>query len=173
MDLKAQIKGRRIDGGGRSSLPEIRLGLFQYFVDVWGVLKVRLPIKLFLFKARKLYNIYIQCYKESNDTPKRLLFTQRWLKRWCREFGISYGKLNIRYFINAQERKQHIISFLKNVCSVRYYLEEKLNEQVIYNADEMPLHRNEAHAAKTLNYYGKIFSSYVIYFEPFFYADLL
>ena len=83
------LKKFRTTGGGRKSqAPEVREALFQWFIDVRTSLKARLPKSLFLLKAKKFYDDWLQ---QHLDTPEeqKLQFSNQWVKGWELEYGVS------------------------------------------------------------------------------------
>ena len=99
--------------GRKSKAPEVRNALFQWFVDVYGSLKGRLPLKMFRSKAQSLHEEWIQDQDEETKAKDSLKFTRPWIKAWCREFNVSLLKPNKRFQINQQDRVLRITEFLK------------------------------------------------------------
>ena len=90
--------------GPRQRAPEVRFGLFEYFVDIRNSLKGRLPKKLFLAKARIIYEAWVQrMEKEGKEIGKPLTFTRCWLQGWCNEFNITSKHPNKRMKLKAVE----------------------------------------------------------------------
>ena len=90
----AALKRFRTTGGGRKSrAPEVRETLFQWFIDVRTSLKARLPKSLFLLKAKKFYDDWLQ---QHPDTPeeKKFNFQTNGLKagNWNMEFRYENQK---------------------------------------------------------------------------------
>lgn len=61
-ESEADISKKRFrsDGGGRKQQAlEVREAAFQWFVDVRGSLKARLPLKMFKAKCQELYDTWL------------------------------------------------------------------------------------------------------------------
>ena len=71
-------------------------------------------------------------------------------------------KPNKRFSIKTEARKKRIMSFIKNIWTVRHAF-IKLNRVYpeIIMSDEMPLHHNESSEQKTLSFKGASQSMYV------------
>ena len=133
---------------------EVRQALFTWFVDVREPLKGRLPRTMFKLKANELHDEWLR----ENPTPEseRLKFGNQWIKMWGKEYGISLRKPNKRYSIKKKDLIERLQDYLKNVWSIwRYFIEKYGVDLPIINGDQMPLHRNESSAQKTLNFKGE------------------
>ena len=153
----------RVAGAGPpTKAVEVRNSLFEYFIDVRTALKGRLPKKLFLAKAKELLQSYNEERRKRREDPETILFSNRWLKGWCKQFHVSMKRPNKRFSITQEKRKRRIISFLKNIWTARYFFEKKYGvNPAILSADQMPLHRNESSSAKTMNFVGQNQSTFV------------
>lgn len=153
----------RIKGAGPPTRAiEVRKCLFDYFIDVRCCLKGRLPRKLLIAKVYEIYQLYCELKEKAGETPDVLKFTDCWVSGWCKEYGVSLKSPNKRFSIPQDARKRRIIQFLKNVWTVRYFwLKNYKREPNIISADQMPLHRNESSAQKTMNFSGRNMSVYV------------
>ena len=57
-------KRKRLDGGGRKpKVPEIRIAMFQWFIDVRTALKGRISLKFFQWTSKQLHQAHLE-YKE-------------------------------------------------------------------------------------------------------------
>ena len=143
-------KKKRAFGGGRKvKAPEVREGLFAWFVDVRSSFRGRIPKSTFKMKAHQLNDAYCN----ANDIPSdaQLKFGNQWLKGQEEEYGVSLRKPNKRYSIKKEDLVERLEDYLKNVWSVRIYFIEKYKvDPPIINGDQMPLHRNEVAEQKTL-----------------------
>jgi hypothetical protein len=108
----------RKSGAGRKSVaPEIREVMFEWFVDVRGTLKGRLPRKIFRLKCLEFYNQWMQL---QNNPPERpLAFSNRWIASWMQEYHVSLNKPNKRFALQQDERKLRIVELLKNIWRIR------------------------------------------------------
>ena len=66
---------------------------------------------------------------------------------------INLRRPNKRYSIKKEDLIERLQDYLKNVWSIRgYFIEKYRVDPPIINGDQMPLHRNESSAQKTLNF---------------------
>ena len=139
----------RLQGSGRKckNMP-VRLALFHWFIDVRTSLKGRLPVRIFVGKAKE---IWAQHTGSLNDFS----CSRNWIKGWCKEFNVSLKKPNKCYKVLHEVRKRRILQVLKNVWRVRWYFLQKFDmEPMILGSDQMPLHRNESSNEKTISFKG-------------------
>ena len=103
--------------------------LFQLFIDALAGLNSRLPKSLFVLKAKKVQEDWLQ---QHPDTPEEDKFR----------------------FSN-----QRVKDYLKNIWNLRYYFIKKFGvDPPVTNGDQIPLHRNDSSRQATLNFkYNKIF----------------
>ena len=80
---------------------DLRNELSQYFIDIRS-------------------SLYCKLQREQGQEAPKLTFSNRWLKDWCKEHQISMKKPNKRFFIKADVRKKRIMSFIKNIWTVRH-----------------------------------------------------
>ena len=153
----------RIQGAGApKKFPSVRKELFEFFIDIRSSLKARLPKKIFLAKARSIYENYCEWQRQEGIEPEKLSFSNRWLKEWCKEYQISMKKPNKRFSISAEARKKRVTDFLKNIWTVRHtFIKLYGVDPEIVMSDQMPLHRNESSGEKTLNFKGSSQTTYV------------
>ena len=144
----------RVAGGGRKPVaPEIREAAFQWFIDVRGGLKGRLPRKMFRMKCVELF----QTWGETQEQPcPTLEFSDRWIDSWMKEYRVSLNKPNKRFALSQTERVVRLLEFLKNIWRIRHYFNVRYGkEPVVINGDQMPLHRNETSSQKTMTLKGQ------------------
>ena len=94
-------KSRGAGAGRKVKAPEVRVALFHWFVDVRESLKGRLPRRLFKLKAQQLYADWLV----QNPVPenKKLKFSNKWIKLWENEYGVSLKRPNKRYSIKRED----------------------------------------------------------------------
>lgn len=96
-----------------------------------------------------------QCLKDGRAADT-ILFDTHWLKNWCKEYNVSLRVPNKHFKISAENRKERLTEFLKNVWRVRYFFHKKYGKEIpIWSSDQMPLHRNEQGQERTLNVTGQ------------------
>ena len=140
----------RAPGAGRKPVaPEIREAAFQWFLDIRGGLKGRLPRKIFRLKCLELF----EKWKEANaDIDATFQCSKKWVNDWMLEYRVSLKQPNKRFALSRDERIIRIEEFLKNVLRVRFFFNHHFKkEPTIINGDQMPLHRNESSGQKTLS----------------------
>ena len=145
----------RTYGGGRNfKLPPVRFAAFDWFVDHRHLLKCRLSRAVFRTVLDEVQENFIkQEVAEGKEAPEKIKFSNRWLKTWSKQFGISLKKPNKRYALSFDERKTRIIEMIKNVWRARLFFLKKFGkEPVIWGGDQMPLHRNEQTGQKTMSW---------------------
>ena len=126
-DVQEPSKKRfRESGGGRKcKAPEVREAMFEWFVNVRGVLKGRLPIKMFRSKCQQVYNEWLQ--QQPNPVPEedQLKFNKHWIQDWMDEYNVSLRKPNKKFAIKKEDRVIGIKDYLKNIWTVRKYFIDK------------------------------------------------
>ena len=73
----SKSKYRKEGGGRKVTTPKVREALFDWFVDVRGTLKARLPRKMFKAQCKILYNQWLA--QQPNEIPddKKIVFSNR------------------------------------------------------------------------------------------------
>lgn len=127
------------------TIPNVRQALFEWFVDIRGTLKARLPRKMFKVQCKLFYEQqWLAQQPEEVLEDKRINFFNSWIQNWMSEHGVSLRRPNKRF---------QIFEYLKNIWTVRKYFIDNFGvDPPVLNADQMPLHRNESHAQKNLNF---------------------
>ena len=112
-----------------------------------------MPRKLLIAKAEELYKDYTdQLLPEIVPESEKLRFSNKWVKGWMIEYGVSLRKPNKRFAIKNEDRIERLSEHIKNLLWVRkYFLDNFGYDPLIINGDQMPLHRNESSSQKTLN----------------------
>lgn len=143
---------RQPGGGRKPAAPEVREAMFEWFVNVRGALKARLPKSVFRAKCVELYDNYLHQLDQPVPQAQRLQFSNQWIRSWMEEYRISLRHPNKRFSISMAVRKERMVQFVKNILRVRIYFEKKLNikDVPVINGDQMPLHRNESSQRGTL-----------------------
>ena len=140
----------RAQGAGRKQkAPEVRISLFNWFIDVRETLKGRLPRRIFKIKANQLHEEWLT----QNPVPEneRLKFSNQWIKEWQQEYGISLRKPSKKYSIKKEDLVERLQDYLRNVWRVRrFFIEKYVIDPPVINGDQMPLHRNESSQQKTM-----------------------
>lgn len=142
-------KRYRVAGAGRKAVaPEVRQAAFQWFIDVRGGLKGRLPRKIFRLKCLELF----KRWNETNGSSTTFMCSDKWITDWMCEYRVSLKHPNKRFNLSNAERKVRIEEFLKNVLRVRHFFHARYKKDpIMINGDQMPLHRNESSGQKTLS----------------------
>ena len=71
-----------------------------------------------------------------------------------REYGVSLRHPNKRFQIKQADREERVFEYLKNIWTVRNFLDNFGLDPPVINGDQMPLHGNESSSQKTLNFTG-------------------
>ena len=125
--------------------PEVRFGLFQWFIDIRQNLKGRLPRKFLILKAQELYQEWLK--QNPVEESKTIQFSTRWVHSWMEDFGVSLRRSNKRYTISFEDRVQRLEEIVMIVLRVRnYYI--KLLEWIHLSAMATRCHciyLNQAH----------------------------
>ena len=111
-------------------------------------MKGRLLRRLFKLKAQQLYTEWLV----QNPIPEneKLKFSNKWIKSWENQYGVSLRRPNKRYSI----KKGLLIrlrDYLQNLWTVRRDFIKKYGvDPPIINGDQMPLHRNVSAQEKSM-----------------------
>jgi hypothetical protein len=107
---------------GRPALaPVLSELLFEWFVDIRGTVKGRLPVKAVLIKARQLVVEYFKTCVGKNEVPRLPAITKQWVYRWKRRHAVSFRKPNQRYKVSKQGIMFRLRVFWLNNIRVRYF----------------------------------------------------
>ena len=69
------------------------------------------------------------------------------------EYNVSLQKPNKRFAIGQNDRIVRITEYIMNIWRIRkWFIDNYGVEPVIINGDQMPLHRNESHHVKSMNF---------------------
>lgn len=79
---------RKVGGGRKKKAPEVREALYEWFIDVRGVLKARLPIRFLILKAKELHCAWLEQQPDPNDPNIQLKFSRHWVYDWMAEFQV-------------------------------------------------------------------------------------
>ena len=104
IDAGSKKKFRESGAGRKSQAVEVRQAAFEWFVDVRGSLKGRLPIKIFKAKCIELYQLWLEKQDEEIHVDKQLKFYTFWVKDWMKEYNVSLLKPNKRFAISQEDR---------------------------------------------------------------------
>ena len=150
-------KQRRAFGGGqKSTAPDVRVALYDWFIDIRGALKGRLPKKMFLAQCRNFYNSWLEQQNPSIPEEKQVKFSNNWITGWMKEYGVSLKAANKRFKIKQEDRVERIKEYIMNIWRVqKFFLDTYGVDPPVINGDQMPLHRNESASQKTLAFTGQ------------------
>ena len=68
-------KFRESGGGRKAQAIEVRQAMFEWFVNVRGSLKTRLPVKIFRSKCKEVYENWLKCQKKELKEEDKLKFS--------------------------------------------------------------------------------------------------
>ena len=80
----SKTKFRLLGAGPPKRSIEIRLALFDYFIDVRSSLKGWLPFFILKTKVQELYRNYCELKEKAGQKPEMLDVSDNWLRGWCR-----------------------------------------------------------------------------------------
>ena len=63
--------------------------MFEWFISVRGVLKGRLPKKLFRPKCQLVYSEWLKQQPEPISEEEQLKFSKLWIQDWIKEYDVS------------------------------------------------------------------------------------
>ena len=110
---------------------------------------------MFKTQCQVFYDKWLAQQPEEIPVEKRIVFSNRWIKNWMREYGVSLRHPNKRFQIKQADREERVFEYLKNIWTVRkFFLDNFGVDPPVINGDQMPLHRNEISSQKTLNFTG-------------------
>lgn len=155
INVQPSSKYRKPGAGRKTTIPDVREALFSWFIDIRSTLKARLPRKMFKTQCRVFYEQWLAQQPEEIPVEKRIVFSNRWIKNWMKEYGVSLRHPNKRFQIKQADREERVFDYLKNIWTVRkFFLDNFGVDPPVINGDQMPLHRNESSSQKTLNFTG-------------------
>ena len=124
--------------------------MFEWLINVRGVLKGRLPKKMFRTKCQQVYSEWLKQQPEPIPEEEQLKFSKHWIQDWMKEYNVSLRKPNKRFAIKNEDRIIRIKDYVQNIWTVRKYILDTYGvDPPIINGDRMPLHRNESAGQKT------------------------
>ena len=145
-DIMPTKKARAQCAGCKQKANEVRLSLFNWFIDINETLKGRLPRRIFKMRANQLYEEWLTQNPLAEN--EGLKFSNQWVKEWKQEYGISLREPNKKYSIKKEDLVQRLQDYLKNVWRVRFFIEKYGFDPPVINGDQMALHRNEGSQQK-------------------------
>ena len=89
-------KYRQPGGGRKVAVPEVRKALCDWFIDMRGTLKARLPKSMFKAQATLLYNQWLAQQPEASNADERIVFSNRWMNNSMTDYNVSLRKPNKR-----------------------------------------------------------------------------
>ena len=93
VEVNSKKKFREPGAGLKPAAPEVQQALFEWFVNVRGTLKARLPRRLFKLKC-ELNEKWMQTQAKEISEENKIRFSDHWLSDWCKEYGVSLNKPN-------------------------------------------------------------------------------
>ena len=101
--------------------PEVREAMFEWFINVRGVLKGRLSKKMFRTKCQQVYLKWLKQQPEPipKEEEEELKFSKHWIQNWMKEYNVSLRKLNKRFPIKNEDRIIRIKDYVQNIWTVR------------------------------------------------------
>ena len=75
----SKLQYRKPGAGRKATIPDVREALFEWFIDVRGTLKARLPRKMFKTQCKLFYEQWLAQQPEEIREEKRIVFSNRWV----------------------------------------------------------------------------------------------
>ena len=123
--------------------------MFEWFINVRGVLKGRLPKKMFRTKCQQFYSEWLKQQSDPIPEEEQLKFSKHWIQDWMKEYNVSLRKPNKRFAMKNEDRIIRIKDYLQNIWTVRkYFLNSYGVDPPIINGDQMSLKGMKAQVKK-------------------------
>ena len=94
---------RESGGGKKCKAPQVRETMFKWFINVRGVSKGRLPIKMFRSKCQQVYDEWLKQQPKPVSEQDQLNFSKHWIQDWMKEYNVSLRKPNKKYGIKKKD----------------------------------------------------------------------
>ena len=75
----SKSKYRQTGGGRKLTTPDVRQVLFQWFLDIRGTLKARLPRKIFTTQCKFFYEQWLAQQPDEVPEDDKITFSNRWI----------------------------------------------------------------------------------------------
>ena len=95
--------------------PQVRETMFKWLINVRGVSKGRLPIKMFWSKCQQVYDEWLKQQPKSVPEQDQLNFSKHWIQDWMKEYNVSLRKSNKKYAIKKEDRIIRIKDYFENI----------------------------------------------------------
>ena len=95
---------------------------YDWFVDIRGTLKAKLPRSMFKSQCKLFYEQWMSQQSEEVPEENRILFSNKWIRNWMREYNASLRNPNKRFQIKQSDREERIFEYVKNIWTVRKFL---------------------------------------------------
>ena len=108
--------------GRKCKAPEIREAIFEWFINVRGVFKGRLPKKMFRTKCQQVYLEWLKQKPEpipEEEEEEQLKFSKHWIQDWMKDYNVSLCKPNKRFTIKNEDHIIRIKDYVQNIWTVR------------------------------------------------------
>ena len=107
-----KIKFRQA-GGRKTSVPEVRDTMYDWFIDIRSSLKGRLPKSMFKVQCNIFYEQWLLQQEKEVPEEKKIVFSNKWIRGRMQEYNVSLRKPNKRFQIKQAEREERIFQYLK------------------------------------------------------------
>ena len=89
--------------------------MFEWFINVRGVPKGRLPKNMFQTKCQQAYPEWLKQQPEPISEEEQLKFSKHCNQDWTKEYDVSLRKPNKRFAIKNEDRIIRIKNDLENI----------------------------------------------------------
>jgi hypothetical protein len=142
----AHRQRQSVQQGRPERMPEVSVRLFDWFVDVRGTIRGRMPSHVLFAKAQLFLSEACRAMVRSGEIPEPPKLSKAWLCRWKQRWGVSTRQPNKRFKISHAAVMDRLQTFYWNVHAVRCLLRllRGGREPVQESADQKGLHFNES-----------------------------
>ena len=142
-------------GGRKTTIPDVRDALFNWFTDIRGILKARLLRNMFKTQRKIIYEQWLAQQSKEVPEEQKIVFSNRWIQNWMSEYRVSLRHPNKQFQINQTDRVERVADYLNTIWTVwKFFLDNYGVDQPLTIGDQMHWHRNESSTQNTLTFTG-------------------
>ena len=126
--------------------PIVREYLWDWFVDIRRSIAGRMSPLYVLKKAQEISSEVLREMHRSGQYVEMPMIDKSWLRRWRRDYGVSFRRPNQRYKCSRRVLGDRLRTMWLNCIRVRRAAQRLLGHDLqyaIYGIDETPFHMNE------------------------------
>lgn len=135
--------------GRKLSITDVPEAICNWFVDVWIILKVQFPKKMFNAQCKICYQKCLSEKEELMPVEKQTVFSNKKIRNWMYQYNVSLQNPNKNVQVAQKGRKGHIVEFLEIILIVqKTFLDNYNTEPTAINWDQMSLSCKESSSQK-------------------------